>query len=130
MLDTFMVLWTRGICSRFLQTLATFLCLFIGICVLLFLVTASGVKWSGLAVTVTPPGSSSPPATPQATFTPASGPYILPIILQNPTVLPSAKRPPARRHMPLTHVVEPPSNTQPGGQLMPDATPVGQMLFP
>jgi hypothetical protein len=126
MLDTFMVLWTRGICSRFLQTLATFLCLFIGICVLLFLVTASGVKWSGLAVTVPPPGS----ATPQATFTPASVPYTLPIILQNPTVLPSAKRPPARRHMPLTPVVGPTSNTQPGGQLMPDATPVGQTLFP
>jgi hypothetical protein len=74
-----MVLWTRGIYGRFLQTLAAFLLLFLGICVLLFLVTASGVRWPGLAVTAAPPAASGAASTP----TPAS--EIVPVILQNPT---------------------------------------------
>src|SRR5579883_3485502 len=79
MLDTLMVLWTRGIYGRFLQTLAAFLLLFLGICVLLFLITASGVRWPGLAVTAAPPPTAGSASTP----TPAS--EIVPVILQNPT---------------------------------------------
>lgn len=88
MVDTLMVLWTRGICNRFLQTLATFLCLFTAICVLIFLVTASGVKWQGLAVTVAPAGTSSAQATSRSTSAPVSASLKLPPILQNPTVQP------------------------------------------
>jgi hypothetical protein len=82
MLDTLMVLWTRGKCGRFVQTLAAFLLLFLGICALLLLVTASGVKWPGLAVTAAPP-IASVTAGATATATPAS--HIVPLILQNPT---------------------------------------------
>lgn len=101
MLDTFMVLWTRGLCSRFLQTLATFLCLFIGICVMLFLITASGVKWPGLAVTVTPPGTAPSPATSRvlagSTATPRTLSAVVP---QNPPVHSSKEHPvlPAAQH--------------------------------
>ncbi len=99
MLDTLMVLWTRSIYGRFLQTLAAFLLLFIGICVLLFLVTASGVRWPGLAVTAAPPTGSGAGSA----LTPASN--LVPIILQNPTPeathvhQPGAKRTSRRRHI-------------------------------
>lgn len=116
MIDTLMVLWTRGICNRILQTLATFLCLFTGICVLLFLVTASGVKWQGLAVSVTPAGTSSTPAAPQATATPLPAYFNLPPILQNPTVQP---RRPVHRAVPI--VTETPDT---------GSTPGYQTLFP
>lgn len=94
MLDTLMVLWTRGICNRLMQTLATFLCLFTAICVLLFLVTASGVKWPGLAVSVTPATTASTPAaSPTATPAPTAPAYLgLPPILQNPTPRPYGHR--------------------------------------
>lgn len=82
MLDTVMVLWTRGRCGRFLQTLAAFFLLFLGICALILLVTASGVKWPGLAVTAAPPIASVTASAP-ATLTPAR--QIVPLILQNPT---------------------------------------------
>ena len=72
-----MVLWTRSIYGRFLQTLAVFLLLFLGICVLLFLLIASGVRWPGLAITAAPPASSG------AALTPASN--VVPVIMQNPT---------------------------------------------
>lgn len=79
MVDTLMVLWTRGIRNRFLQAVITFLLLFASICVMLFLVTASGVRLPGLAVTATLPAAASPTATPR----PVPG-DIVPIILQNP----------------------------------------------
>lgn len=108
MIDTLMVLWTRGICNRFLQTLATFLCLFTAICVLLFLVTASGVKWPGLAVSVTPATTASPPAA-APTATPAPAYLGLPPILQNPTPRPYMHRTiPSVIETPIDEPTEPP----------------------
>jgi hypothetical protein len=78
-IDTLMVLWTRGTCIRLLRALLVFLLLFMVICVLLFLVTASEAKWPGRAVT-----APSPPTTTQHTL------YQPPIILQNPTATPVA----------------------------------------
>ncbi len=80
MLDTLMVLWTRRIDRRFLQTFLTFLLLFVSICVMLFLVTASGVRWPGLAITSALPGAAS---STTSAVTPARA--IVPIIMQNPT---------------------------------------------
>lgn len=123
MLDTLMVLWTRGICNRFLQTLATFLCLFTAICVLLFLVTASGVKWPGLAVSVTPATTTSTPAV-SPTATPAPAYLGLPPILQNPTPRPHI-------HRIIPSIIETPIDepTQPS-DISSDPTGGYQTLFP
>lgn len=92
MIDTLMVLWTKGLFTRFVRAFFTFLMLFVGICVMLFLVTASGVRLPGLAVTVAPPvqNSTSTGALPPATSHHVS--FTVPIILQNPVV---PKRAPA-----------------------------------
>ncbi len=95
MIDTLMVLWTRGACGRFLRALVVFLLLFTAICVLLFLVTASGVKWPGLAVTVSSPGASSISTAAQPTPTATPSAYSVPIILQNPTAIPVIPTPTA-----------------------------------
>jgi hypothetical protein len=101
-----MVVWTTGIWKRLLRTTVTFLILFVCICILSFLVTTSGGKWSSLAATITPTQTSSPtqagsftqpdPATQAGTATaiavaqpvptalPKAMPYIVPVILQNP----------------------------------------------
>lgn len=101
MLDTVMVLWARGRYGRFLQTLAAFLLLFAGICVLLLLVTASGVKWPGLAVTAVPPMAS---VTVGAASARTAARAIVPIILQNPT--PQATYPPMQQ--PTMQATNPP----------------------
>lgn len=123
MLDTLMVLWTRGICNRLLQTLATFLCLFTAICVLLFLVTASGVKWPGLAVSVTPATTASTPAV-SPTATPAPAHLGLPPILQNPTPRPHV-------HRIIPSVIETPIDEPTMSPYMPSDPSGGyQTLFP
>src|SRR5487761_503340 len=88
MIDTIMVLWTSGLWKSFLRNTGSFLLLFTGICVLLLLITTSGSRWPGLAVTVAQSSSSAAPTTvqptPAPTAAPTSVPYIVPIILQNP----------------------------------------------
>lgn len=93
-----MVLWTSGMWKRLLRNIVALLLLFLGICVLLFLLTTSGSRWSSLAVTVTRSnssaqsnasgqvGSSTVPVAiqPVPTAMPSTRPYIEPIILQNP----------------------------------------------
>src|SRR5579883_1302969 len=93
MLDTLMVLWTRGIYGRFLQALAVFLLLFLGICVLIALVMASGVRWPGLAVTAAPPADSA------AASTPTLAGEIVPVTLQNPTPEGTRTHQTAARHI-------------------------------
>ena len=93
MIDTLMVLWTRGMYSRFWQTLTTFLLLFVGICVLLSLMITSGVHWPGLAGNVVPSGATPTATTPRTMLTTTSGASILPIILQNPTAEPAIPTP-------------------------------------
>jgi hypothetical protein len=117
MLDTLMVLWTRGIYGRFLQTLAAFLLLFLGICALLFLVTTSGVRWPGLAVTAAPPVTSGAASA----VTPASN--LVPVILQNPT--------PGTTHMHQAGAKHTDRHRHPGiPTLIASPTPGDQSLFP
>lgn len=87
MLDTLMVLWTRGVCVRFLRSLLVFVILFVSICLLLFFVTDSDVKWPGLAFTASQEGAGT---TPSAHILSASTPtpmvFSIPVILQNHAV--------------------------------------------
>ena len=92
MIDTLMVVWTSGLWKQFLRSTCTFLLLFGCICILSFLITTSGNKWSGLAVSVPQASPAQPSAAqpaPAPTAHPTSIPYIVPIILQNP-VLPNS----------------------------------------
>jgi hypothetical protein len=93
MIDTIMVLWTSGLWKSFLRNTGSFLLLFTGICALLLLVTTSGSRWPGLAVTVARPGSFATSTTVQPAPAPTAAPtaitYIVPIIPQNP-ILPNA----------------------------------------
>lgn len=114
MLDTVMVLWMRSRYGRFLQTLAAFFLLFTGICALILLVMASGVKWPGLAVTAGPPIFSATAGT-AAGLTPA----IVPVIVQNPTPQ-ATNRPGGVRR----------AGTRPGSAPVLFPPPDGPALFP
>lgn len=89
MLDTLMVLWTRGVCARFARSLLLFVALFVSICLLLFLVTNSDVRWPGLAFTASfETNSGSASASDLPVPTPTTVGFSIPVILQNPTVTP------------------------------------------
>lgn len=136
MIDTIMVLWTSGSWKRVLRNATTFLLLFACLCILLFLVTTSDGKWSGLAVTVARSsttsqagGTAQPASTDVATPTarPTTAPYIVPVILQNPLVIDASTR--ARsthrhtsHHHTLTPTPTPTPSTQPPNNSMPDPT--------
>lgn len=122
MIDTLMVLWTRGLFSRFLRAFFTFLMLFAGICVMLFLVTASGVRLPGLAVTIAPPDLASSSAGARPTSTPVLAPYTIPIILQNPKV-PRAAQAPTLLQTPEAAYPLQRSPRRPGGNHRPVPTP-------
>ncbi|HEY1353191.1 MAG TPA: hypothetical protein VGF67_26560 [Ktedonobacteraceae bacterium] len=128
-----MVLWTRRRYSRFLQALAVFLLLFLGICALLLLVMASGIRWPGLAVTAVPSVVSQVPGVP-ATLTPA----MVPVIVQNPApqvpTLPQHSvrhlehhRSPVARPTPL---LTPPATPAPTPTSVLFPAPIDQELFP
>ncbi len=118
MIDTVMVVWTSGLWKHLLRATGTFLLLFMCICILSFLITTSGSRWSGLAITVTRAGSSAQsdgptqssastaPATVQAapapTARPIAAPYIAPLILQNP-ILPNSTHASRSNHKHLSH---------------------------
>lgn len=87
MLDTLMVLWTRGNCLRFIRSVFFFFALFISICLLLFFVTNSDVKWPGLAFTASSETSAASTSTNDVSAsTPTPVAFSIPVILQNPTV--------------------------------------------
>lgn len=87
MIDTLMVLWTSGTWRHILRAICTILILFTCICLLMYLMSIGGSKWSGLAVTVAQPAATATRSKPQPapTAVPTTAPYIVPIILQNPT---------------------------------------------
>ncbi len=122
MIDTVMVLWTSGLWKSFLRNTGTFLLLFTGICVLLLLITTSGSRWPGLAVTVAQSSSSAAPATvqpaPAPTAAPTATPYIIPIILQNPILPDSHSSWSEHRHSNHHHM---PGSMQPSQPLSPTA---------
>ena len=129
MIDTIMVLWTSGLWKSFLRNTGSFLLLFTGICVLLLLITTSGSRWPGLAVTVAQSSSSAAPTTvqptPAPTAAPTSVPYIVPIILQNP-ILPdfhssrSDHKHSSHHHTPI--YIPPTQPTQPAASTTPPLT--------
>lgn len=88
MLDTLMVLWTRGIFTRFMRVTVSLLLLFMALGVVLLLATTSGIKLPGLAFNALPSDSAPPMtrhpavATPTTTGEAALG---IPVILHNPT---------------------------------------------
>jgi hypothetical protein len=86
MIDTLMVLWTSGTWKRLLRTVCTILILFTCIFLGTYLITASGGRWSGLAITVEQPGVT--PAVGKSLSVPTviatTAPYVAPVILQNP----------------------------------------------
>ena len=98
MIDTLMVVWTSGMWKHLLRNIGAFVLLFVGICALLFLITASGKQWPGLAVSVAHTNTStqadstisSAPADLTVTAQPVPSaystaqPFIQPIIPQNP----------------------------------------------
>lgn len=85
-----MVLWTRGICTRFVRPLMTFLLLCAGICLLLFFITTSHIRWPGLAFTTLSQASeTSASSHTVAPAFPTPRAFSIPVILQNPTVVPS-----------------------------------------
>src|SRR5215469_5731947 len=89
MIDTLMVLWTKGISTRILRIALSFSLLLGGIVLLLFLITTSNVKWPGLAFTATNPNITNASAKdsmlPAPVSTTGSEVNIIPIILHNPT---------------------------------------------
>lgn len=86
MIDTLMVLWSRGIFTRFMAIFCSFLFFIAGTCLALFLIINSGIKWPGLAFTGIPANAPNPlasrslPAAPQAATD-----ITIPEILHNPT---------------------------------------------
>ncbi|HEY3991298.1 MAG TPA: hypothetical protein VGM01_00340 [Ktedonobacteraceae bacterium] len=136
MIDTMMVLWTSGMWKRLLRNIVALLLLFLGICVLLFLLTTSGSRWSSLAVTVTRSnapaqsnvagqvGSSAAPTTiqptPAPTAMPSTKPYIEPIILQNPILPDRHANQREYKHFSHRHPFSYPPSTQPA---TPEAPP-------
>lgn len=126
MLDTLMVLWTKGICSRFLQTFLTFLLLFVSICVMLFLITASGVRWPGLAITSALPGAAASPA--MSTITPARA--VVPIIMQNPTPRATPAATPTSHPEHPRSATPAPASTWAPARPTPTPTPDYQSFFP
>jgi hypothetical protein len=113
MLDTLMVLWTKGIYNRFLRLLCagTLLCSVVGL--LLFFMLFSGGKWPGRAATSTP-------ATPGSTPTYVASLSSMPVILQNPRVptatptpvLPAPQQTALASSIAMNHsVIQPSSNT-------------------
>lgn len=126
-----MVLWTSGSWKHLLRNTVTFLLLFACLCALLFLVTTSDGKWSGLAVTVAQSSTSTradgteQPASadvPAPTAHPTPAPYIAPIILQNPLVT-DASIPTRSEHRHFIHHRTPtptPSATPPPDTSLPD----------
>jgi hypothetical protein len=89
MIDTLMVLWTKGICTRFLRVSLTALLPLAALSLLLFILTANHIQWPGLAFTASVP--AAPAAVAKTSQAPAnvsqaspSEPSI-PFILKNPT---------------------------------------------
>lgn len=134
MIDTVMVLWTSGCWKRLLRNTVTFLLLFTCLCILLFLLTTSDGKWSGLAVTVarssisTQAGGTAQPASANVsapTARPTTAPYIVPVILQNPLVT-DASTPARSTHRRISHyhtpTPTPTPSAQPPNNGMPDPT--------
>ncbi len=84
-----MVLWTRGICMRFLRVSLAFLLPIAALGLLLFIITANHIQWPGLAFTASVP--EVPAAVARVSQAPASVPsshapaQSIPFILKNPT---------------------------------------------
>lgn len=89
MIDTLMVLWTKGILTRIIRLSLSFLLLLTGICLALFLATMSGIKWPGLAFNAAPSNISRASAdsslSPTPITTPGTAFIAIPVILHNPT---------------------------------------------
>ena len=89
MIDTLMVLWTKGILARSMRLFIPFLLLLTGICLVLFLTTMSGMRWPGLAFNGTSPrisqASANSSLAPTPLVTPGTSAIIIPVILPNPT---------------------------------------------
>lgn len=89
MIDTLMVLWTKGIIRRFLRRACSFFLLLAGTCLLLFLLITGNRNWPGRVLAPAAPGFTKASVNSAIAPTPVPMPgardISIPFILHNPT---------------------------------------------